>query len=222
MTEGKKQSTKTNRYSNLRSFFNFIINTFDAKFQNPCDSPILRKMFKNSRLLPWTIIEKDAIDEIIFRTENPRNRLMLELMARGGMRIGEVLKLTPGDVEDRRLILRDPKSGREIELVYIPRKVAGRLGQYIRDNEIERNQKIFPITYSATRVAVVKAGNIVGIHLRPHDLRRHSASFASRSGTPLEVVSKIILRHSNLSTTQRYLGKISEMEARRWIENLYG
>ena len=25
------------------------------------------------------------MDEIIFRTENPRNRLMLELMARGGM-----------------------------------------------------------------------------------------------------------------------------------------
>ena len=27
-----------------------------------------------------------------------RNRLMLELMARGGMRVGEVLKLTPDDV----------------------------------------------------------------------------------------------------------------------------
>jgi len=137
MTEGKKQSTKTNRYSTLRSFFNFTINTFDAKFQNPCDSPILRKMFKNPRLQPWTIIEKDVIHEIIFRTENPRNRLMLELMARGGMRIGEVLKLIPGDVEDRRLILRDPKSGREMEVVFIPRKVADRLGQYIRDKGIK-------------------------------------------------------------------------------------
>jgi len=27
------------------------------------------------------------VDEIIFRTTKPRNRLMLELMARGGMRI---------------------------------------------------------------------------------------------------------------------------------------
>jgi hypothetical protein len=40
---------------------------------------------------------------------------------------------------------------------------------------------------------------LVGIHLRPHDLRRHSASYASRSGTPLEIISKILLRHSNLS-----------------------
>jgi integrase/recombinase XerD len=35
-------------------------------------------------------------------------------------------------------------------------------------------------------------------------------------------VSKVILRHANLSTTQRYLGKVSDTEAMRWIENLYG
>lgn len=168
------------------------------------------------------MIEKDLIDEVIFRTDNLRNRVMLELMARGGMRIGEVLNLNPRDVEDRKLIICDPKSGREIEVVFIPRKVADRLNQYIRDKGIEHGQKIFPITYSAARVMVVKSGNMVGIHLRPHDLRRHSASYASRAGTPLEIISKVILRHSNLSTTQRYLGKISDMEAMRWIENLYG
>ena len=168
------------------------------------------------------MIEKDLIDEVIFRTDNLRNRIMLELIARGGMRIGEVLNLTPRDVEDRKLIICDPKSGREIEVVFIPRKVADRLNQYIRDKGIEPGQKIFPITYSAARAMVVKSGKMVGIHLRPHDLRRHSASYASRAGTPLEIVSKVILRHSNLSTTQRYLGKISDMEAMRWIENLYG
>ena len=69
---------------------------------------------------------------------------------------------------------------------------------------------------------MLKAGDVVGIHLRPHDLRRHAATFASRSGVPLEIVSKIILRHANLSTTQRYLGKISDVEAIRWIENIHG
>jgi integrase/recombinase XerD len=56
--------------------------------------------------------------------------------------------------------------------------------------------------------------------MRPHDLRRHAATFASRSGVPLEIVS-IILRHSNLSTTQIYLGKISDTEAFKWIETIY-
>jgi integrase len=63
---------------------------------------------------------------------------------------------------------------------------------------------------------------LVGIHLRPHDLRRHAATYASRSGTPLEIVSKLLLRHSNLSTTQIYLGKVSDVEAIRWIDNLHG
>jgi integrase/recombinase XerD len=67
-----------------------------------------------------------------------------------------------------------------------------------------------------------KAGRLVGIHLRPHDLRRHAATFASRSGTPIEIVSKVIMRHAHLSTTQRYLGKVTDVEAMRWIENLYG
>ena len=68
---------------------------------------------------------------------------------------------------------------------------------------------------------VKKAGEMAGVRLRPHDLRRHAATYASRAGVPIEIVSKIILRHSNLSTTQMYLGKVSDGEAMRWIENLY-
>ena len=146
---------------------------------------------------------------------------MLELMARGGMRIGEVLKLTMGDIQDQKLILRDPKSGKEYEYVFIPVKVAERLREYAKSVCKNPDGRIFPMSYEAARVMVIKAGKLVGIHLRPHDLRRHSATFASRSGVPIEIVSKIILRHQNLSTTQRYLGKIADTEAMRWIENLY-
>jgi len=34
--------------------------------------------------------------------------------------------------------------------------------------------------------------------------------------------NKTILRHANLSTTQCYLGKISNVEAIRWFNNIYG
>lgn len=221
-TKGVKQSTKKLHYSLLSAFFNFIKNSMDPKFQNPCDTPILRKLFKDPKPNHWDILEKEVIDEIIFRTENPRNRRMLELMARGGMRVGEVLKITPRDIEDRRIIIRDLKSGKEADVVFIPQKVADRLKEYIRNKGIGPGQRIFPITYPAARAAVKKAGRLVGINLKSHDLRRHAATYASRSGTPLEIVSKVILRHANLSTTQRYLGKVSDTEAMRWIENLYG
>ena len=83
---------------------------------------------------------------------------MLELMAKGGMRIGEVLKIRPSDVKDRKITLPDPKSGRESEIVYIPQKIADRLREYIQDKGIETEQRIFPITYNAARVMVKKGG----------------------------------------------------------------
>ena len=81
---------------------------------------MVRKQYRERIVSKWKIIEKETVDEIIFRTTKPRNRLMLELMARGGMRIGEVLKLRLKDLQDRKLILKEPKSGREHELVFIP------------------------------------------------------------------------------------------------------
>jgi integrase len=206
LTEGNNQTTKRNRYSSLKAFFNYIRNTIDFEIKNPCDTPILRKIFREKRPQQWKIIEKDLIDEIIFKTDNPRNRIMMELMAKGGMRIGEVLKIRPIDVKDRKITLPD---------------IADRLREYIQDKGIGPEKRIFPITYNAARIMVKKAGESAGVNLRPHDLRRHAATHASRSGTPIEIVSKVILRHAHLSTTQRYLGKVTDVEAMRWIENLY-
>ena len=138
------------------------------------------------------------------------------------MWVGEVLKLRPKDVEDRKAIIRDPKSGKETEVAFLPQKVADRLQKYITDKKIKTEDSIFPITYAAARIVVRKTGDLVGITLKPHDLRRHAATYASRSGTPLEIISKILLRHSNLSTTQIYLGKISDSEAMQWIDSLHG
>ena len=151
-----------------------------------------------------------------------RNRLMLELMARGGMRVGEVLTLTPDNVQDDFLTIQNPKSGKQEERVYVPRKILVRLSQYIQATGIDPNDLIFPISYVAAWSMVKKAGKLVDIELKPHDLRRHAATYASRSGTPIEIVSKVILRHADLSTTQRYLGKVNDTEAIRWIETLYG
>ena len=221
LTDSCKPQTKSIRYGQLAAFFNFIKNNVISDFISPCDSKMLRKLFRPKITIHWDILEKDTVDEIIFRTTKLRDRLILELMARGGMRVGEVLKLTPGDVQDRKLIIRDPKSGKDQEVIFIPQKIADRLKEYIRANKINTHARIFPVCYEAARAMVKKAGKIVGIHLRPHDLRRFAATYASRSDVPLEIVSKLILRHRNLSTTQIYLGKISDAEAMRWIENLY-
>jgi integrase len=98
----------------------------------------------------WNIVDKETVDEIIFRTMNTRNRLMLELMARGGMRVGEVLSLTPADTQERSMTIQNPKSGRVSETVYVPRKILVRLTSYTKAKDIDSYDRIFPISYVTT------------------------------------------------------------------------
>lgn len=218
----KKASTKRTRFATLSAFFNFITTNIDYGYNNLCNTPQLKNRFKKSYTPDWEVFDKETIDELIFKTTSLRNRLILELMARGGLRIGEVLKLTPSCINGNKIILLSPKSGKEKEYAYITTKISNRLKQYIDENKILYNERLFPISYEAARLMVIKTGKELNIHIKPHDLRRHAATYASRSGVPIEIVSKVILRHSNLSTTQRYLGKISHEEAGKWIENIFG
>ena len=97
-----------------------------------------------------------------------------------------------------------------------------RLGEYIKEKVLQGEDRIFPICYSTARSLVRRLGAKLNVNVSPHDLRGYSATYASRNGVPLEVVSKIILRHQDLKTTQVYLGKISDSEAIRWMDVLHG
>jgi len=89
LTAGCKPQTKRIRFAHLAAFFNFIKNNLISDFVSPCDFKMLCKLYRPKATIQWDILEKEIVDEIILRTTNSRNRLMLELMAHGGMRIGE-------------------------------------------------------------------------------------------------------------------------------------
>lgn len=221
-TEKCKQRTKRLRFAQLKAFFNFCIGGLNLDFVNPCKNPLFARTYKEPKLKQREVITKEVIDEIIFKTEKLRDRLLLELQARSGLRVGEVLKLRPKDIEGRKVTLNSPKSGRESEMAFLPLGLGERLSVYIRQKNIRPEEKIFPFTYSSAREIVKKAGRLVGIHLKIHDLRRHSATYASRNGVPLEVISKVILRHQDLRTTQIYLGKVGNEETLHWMDTLHG
>ena len=114
-TEGLKQSTKHQKYVFLMSFFNFCISVLEATSANPCNTTVLRKTFRNSKPGRREILSKETVDEIIIKTPSPRDRLLMEIQAKSGLRIGEVLSLRAGDIDGRKLVLVTPKSGKESE-----------------------------------------------------------------------------------------------------------
>jgi len=215
-------STKNSRVGVIRAFYNFIIEITEAAFPNPCLRPMIRKLFKSPRYSSPKLLDKDLIDEIIFRTTNERDRLILELMGRSGMRVGEVLNVRAADIsfDNSTILITQPKSGRQGEKVYITKKLAGKLHAFIMKSGIANEDRVFHVSYSTAHRMVKKSGGMVNSSLRPHDLRRHAATQASRSNIPLEIVSKVILRHADIATTQRYLGSIDPGEASRWVEHL--
>lgn len=152
---------------------------------NPCSDPLLSKTFRAPRMKQREIVGREVIDEIIYGCRKARDRLILELQARCGMRIGEVLGLRVSDVNGRRLTIRRPKSGRDEESAFMPETLAGRLKAYLETRSALPEDRLFPICYSTARSFIRKLGEKVNLTLRPHDLRRHSATYASRNGVPL-------------------------------------
>jgi integrase len=222
LTGNMAKSTRRLRYAQLKAFYNFIIDRCSLNMRNPCSTSLLSKSFKAPKQQPHKILDRETVDEMIYNTKRQRDRLILELQARCGLRIGELLKIKGSDVSDRTITLREPKSGKETERAYMPENVSRKLAEYVKEKAINGEARIFPICYSTARSLIKRLGTKLNVRVAPHDLRRYSATYASRNGVPLEVVSKVILRHQDLKTTQVYLGKISDSEAIRWMDVLHG
>jgi integrase/recombinase XerD len=222
MTGDRSKSTRRLRYAQLKALFNFLIDKCNLIMKNPCDAPLLSKAFKTPKQVARRILDREVVEEMIYNTQTLRDRLILELQARCGLRIGEALKIKVSDVMDRKLILNEPKSGKESEVAFMPEQIAKRLHDYIQQEDLTPEDHIFPICYSTARTLIKQLGRKLNAVLTPHDLRRYSATYASRNGVPLEIVSKVILRHQDLKTTQAHLGRVTESEAIRWMDVLHG
>ena len=221
LTDQSSKSTRRLRYAQIKAFYNLIIDNCCLNMKNPCSAPILSKSFKMPKREGRKILDKENVDEMIYNAQCLRDRLILELQARCGLRIGEALNLRVKDISDRKLILQGPKSGKDQEVAFMPEQVAKRLVEYIHNENLSPEDRLFPICYSTARSLIRRSGEKLNIKISPHDLRRHSATYASRNGVPLEIISKVILRHQDLKTTQMYLGKVSDSEAIRWMDTLH-
>ncbi len=71
-SEGRKQNTKRSRYTTLSAFFNLMTNSLLPEMRNPCQTPAAKNLFRKPKVYPYTIFDKDVIDEAIFRTLNTR------------------------------------------------------------------------------------------------------------------------------------------------------
>lgn len=156
-----------------------------------------------------------------------RNRALLTLLYRSGLRISELLALRPGDVNLAKHTVRllDTKSGDPQTRGFHPsaddalarwldtrRELAARHGW--------KNGKLFctlggdPVSDDYVRVLLRRLGAKAGIDKRvhPHGMRHTFAVELEAAGTPITTISKL-LGHSSIAVTARYIDHLTNAQA---------
>jgi integrase/recombinase XerD len=100
---------------------------------------------------------------LIYNTQTLRDRLILKLQARCGLRIGEALKIKVSDVVDRKLVLNEPKSEKdsEVAFTFMPEQIAKRLYDYSQQEDLTPGDRLFPICYSTARALIKQGGSML-------------------------------------------------------------
>jgi integrase len=145
-------------------------------------------------------LDTSAIQALLDAATTPRARALIAFSAYTGMRLGEVLKLTPKDAVGGFLRLRDTKSGEDRDVPVPP--------------ELEPHLKQLPFGAGWRNVyrGWLSARKRAGLTLRYHDLRHMAITAMVNAGkSPLVIAD--VAGHKSLQTTRKY--SHPSMEAKR-------
>jgi integrase/recombinase XerD len=152
-------------------------------------------------------LEKEQVDEILRAAEmsSTRDYLLLRFMWRTGVRVSEVINVTPKDIEFKNGVvnIRKAKGGRQ-RRVPLDEDTLKMLSDYVVALNTLEDQPVFPIKRNRVFNIVKKYGNMIGVNIHPHTLRHSFAINLVRGGTDLRRV-QLMLGHTSLSITQVYL-----------------
>lgn len=146
-----------------------------------------------------------------------RNRAVLLLLARLGLRAGEVASLELGDISWRTAELLVRGKGRVHDRLPLPADVGAALALHLRDDRAGApSRRVFlrlsaprvgfagPCAVSAiVRLAFERAGIVRPLRAAAHLLRHSLGTRMIRAGASLEEIGEV-LRHRSRSTTQLY------------------
>lgn len=214
--QGRKPRSSARALSCLRQFYQYLLRRgmIEEDPSARVDAP------KIGRQLPKTLTESE-VEALLGApdTQDPRghrDRTMLEVLYASGLRVSELVGLTPSQVSLTQGVVRITGKGGKERLVPLGEEACAWLGEYVRGPRADvlggrLSDYLFPTSRSdcmtrqtfwllikryALQAGVVKP-------LSPHTLRHAFATHLLNHGADLRVV-QMLLGHSDLSTTQIY------------------
>jgi len=166
---------------------------------------------KKSSKLP-IVLSKDDILKMIDSIENPKHKLLLEMMYGSGLRVGEAIKvkIEDFDINQKVLHVKDGKGSKD-RIVNLSNRFICDFIKFVDGKSLgylfESAQRIGNHISSRTAQMIVKHAlgkTKIQKKAHPHTLRTSYATHLIESGIDISYVQKL-LGHSKISTTQTYL-----------------
>jgi integrase/recombinase XerD len=163
---------------------------------------------KRPRKLP-TVRSTDEVARFLDAVQGRVVRMLLRTAYAGGLRLGEVLHLTPACIDSERMVLRIFGKGQKERLVGLSAVLLDELRQYYR--EVNPGAWLFPgkdrqrpLHAATVQRACKTACRRAGLpRITPHTLRHCYATHLLEAGTDLRLI-QALLGHHRVGTTAGY------------------
>lgn len=215
----------------LSTLLNYAVNHYNLP-SNPCRVAGSMGKRKAGEMNIWT---KEQFDKFIATFKKPATRLAFNVLFYTGMRIGELLALTPADVKANKRIdisknlgrvkgqdlILDPKTENSRRSIAIPDFLYNEIQQYISSlYEIQPGDRIFYFTKSTMEVEIKRGAARAGLPvIRVHDLRHSHVSMLIDMGFDILEISRR-LGHESTQTTWDTYGHLYPESDRRLADKL--
>ncbi|MCC0097622.1 site-specific integrase [Streptomyces flavotricini] len=154
-------------------------------------------------------------DEFFAALTCDRDRAAVLLYVSSGSRAGELLQVTPGDIDWAKQLIWVVTKGRDDreavpvspQALTVLAAYLDRIGLPAADQPVLRTRRgpDRPLTYWAMRRVIQRVNDRLGTNWTLHDLR-HTAAMRMANDPNLTLAQvRVILRHNDLATTGRYL-----------------
>jgi integrase/recombinase XerD len=163
----------------------------------------------------YVSIEKK--DEALFKSskQNERDYMVITTLWETGLRVSELIKLAPQNInfEDRNLAIKG--KGGKIRNIDISNKLVMILQLYIKNNKIKARDPIFDLTRQRVYQITKKYANV-----NPHAFRHGYAINILRKTKNIKFLQKQ-LGHKSLQTTEQYLQFMLYDEDKKLLDSIF-
>lgn len=196
----------------LSCIFKYAARYYD--FPNPYDKAEHIGTGSTHPMRFWTLQEYHAFIQS-FPKQSPEF-IAFELLYWCGMRVGEMLALTPQDIDRKKMLLKitktytrhqgqdlisAPKTENSIRSVSIPQFLFREVTDYISENNIKKNERLIPHTAAYIKYHLKTGCQQSGVpQIRIHDIRHSHVSLLINQGFSAIAIAERV-GHKHISTT---------------------